>query len=68
MCFRYVTLPSGVLQVSGLTESDTGLYRCIASRGELHNLPDEIDDIEMMRSKEARLKIHTGETSQNTHR
>ncbi|XP_041355407.1 protogenin B-like [Gigantopelta aegis] len=55
----YVTLPSGVLQISSLAESDTGLYRCIASRGELHNLPDEIDDIEMMRSKEARLKIHT---------
>ncbi|XP_045184740.2 protogenin B-like isoform X2 [Mercenaria mercenaria] len=54
---RYLVLNSGILQITGVTESDAGLYRCYATQGLLHELPGH--DIEVKYSEEAPLIVVT---------
>ncbi|KAL5019493.1 hypothetical protein ScPMuIL_002385, partial [Solemya velum] len=54
---RYRRSSTGILQIINVTLGDIGQYRCIAAQGALHELPDEVDDIQMKSSTEASLIV-----------
>ena len=58
--FRFIKLSSGILQIINVQEGDTGSYRCQATQGSLHELPNEVDNIYVKTSAEAFLEVYTG--------
>ena len=60
--FRFIKLSSGILQIINVQEGDTGSYRCHATQGSLHELPDEVDNIYRKTSAEASLEVFKGNT------
>ncbi|XP_060582586.1 protogenin-like isoform X2 [Ruditapes philippinarum] len=52
---RYLVLNSGILQITGVIETDAGVYRCYATQGLLHELPGH--DIDVKYSEEAELTV-----------
>lgn len=54
---RYASLPSGTLQISDVTKSDAGLYRCRSYHGALQLLPDQVDEFQWRISSEAQLTV-----------
>ena len=59
--FRFIKLSSGILQLINVQEGDTGSYRCHATQGSLHELPEEVDNIYGKTSAEAFLEVYKGE-------
>ena len=59
---RFIKLSSGILQIINVQEGDTGSYRCQATQGSLHELPDEVDNIYRKASVEASLEVYQGNT------
>ena len=57
---RFIKLSSGILQIINVQEGDTGSYRCHATQGSLHELPDEVDNIYGKTSTEASLEVFKG--------
>lgn len=58
--FRHIILPSGTLQLLDVRQEDSGDYRCSATGGELHKLPDQVDSLPWKRSNAATLRVITG--------
>lgn len=58
--FRYIILPSGTLQLLDVRQEDAGDYRCSATGGELHKLPDQVDSLPWKRSNAATLRVISG--------
>ncbi|KAL3884749.1 hypothetical protein ACJMK2_024858, partial [Sinanodonta woodiana] len=56
---RFFVLSSGILQIINVQESDAGQYRCIATQGALHELPDEVHAIHRRDSSEAALEVYS---------
>ena len=54
-------MSSGILQITGVQESDAGLYRCYAAQGSVHELPGDVSDINGKYSAEALLTVKPGE-------
>lgn len=54
---RYIILPSGTLQLLDVRQEDAGDYRCSATGGELHKLPDQVDSLPWKRSNAATLRV-----------
>lgn len=61
--FRHIILPSGTLQLLDVRQEDAGDYRCSATGGELHKLPDQVDSLPWKRSNAATLRVITGGSS-----
>ena len=61
LIFRFIKLSSGILQLINVQEGDTGSYRCHATQGSLHELPEEVDNIYGKTSAEAFLEVYKGE-------
>ena len=58
--FRHFLLPSGTLQVVDVSGEDEGEYRCTATQGELHKLPDQVENLPWKKSSAASLRVIPG--------
>ncbi|XP_061170773.1 protogenin B-like [Saccostrea echinata] len=54
---RHIMLPSGTLQILGVNYDDAGEYRCTATQGELHKLPDQVESLPWKGSNAASLRV-----------
>jgi hypothetical protein len=63
--FRHVILPSGTLQILDVREEDAGEYRCTATQGELHKLPDQVEKLPWKGSSAASLRVIPGRSRSN---
>ncbi|KAK3607422.1 hypothetical protein CHS0354_003058 [Potamilus streckersoni] len=64
---RFIVLSSGILQIINVQESDAGQYRCIATQGALHELPDEVLAIHRRDSSEAALEVSSDSGTKQLH-
>ncbi|XP_062599524.1 protogenin B-like [Saccostrea cucullata] len=58
---RHIMLPSGTLQILDVTSDDAGEYRCTATQGELHKLPDQVESLPWKGSSAATLRVMPGQ-------